>query len=125
MSYVVAVRAMCEFTARRGDLDLRFTPAPTALEGIAGHGAVTSNRGARYETEIALTGTWGTLTAPNLTGGTNWPGGGADPETGVVYVYSKTVADVMSELAKEHPHLEVDGTELRDAVGLEERESTA
>ena len=62
MSYVVAVRAMCEFTARRGDLDLRFTPAPTALEGIAGHGAVTSNRGARYETEIALTGTWGTLT---------------------------------------------------------------
>ncbi|HEX8419005.1 MAG TPA: PQQ-binding-like beta-propeller repeat protein [Sphingomonas sp.] len=43
-------------------------------------------------------GTWGTLTAPNLTGGTNWPGGGADPETGVVYVYSKTVADVMTEL---------------------------
>ncbi|KVN26651.1 ATP-dependent DNA helicase [Burkholderia stagnalis] len=62
MSYVVAVRAMCEFTARRGDLDLRFTPAPTALEGIAGHGAVTSRRGARYETEIALMGTWGTLT---------------------------------------------------------------
>ncbi|PCE33179.1 ATP-dependent DNA helicase [Burkholderia ubonensis] len=62
MTYVVAVRAMCEFTARRGDLDLRFTPAPTALEGIAGHGAVTSRRGARYETEIPLTGTWGTLT---------------------------------------------------------------
>ncbi|KVO08018.1 ATP-dependent DNA helicase [Burkholderia ubonensis] len=62
MTYVVAVRAMCEFTARRGDLDLRFTPAPTALEGIAGHGAVTSRRGARYETEIALTRTWGTLT---------------------------------------------------------------
>ena len=37
MSYVVAVRAMCEFTARRGDLDLRFTPAPTSLEGMAGH----------------------------------------------------------------------------------------
>lgn len=62
MSYVVAVRAMCEFTARRGDLDLRFTPAPTALEGIAGHGAVTSKRGAGYETEIALSGTWGVLT---------------------------------------------------------------
>lgn len=62
MSYVVAVRAMCEFTARRGDLDLRFTPAPTALEGMAGHGAVTSRRGARYETEISLTGTWRTLT---------------------------------------------------------------
>lgn len=62
MTYVVAVRAMCEFTAWRGDLDLRFTPAPTALEGIAGHGAVTSRRGARYETEIPLTGTWRTLT---------------------------------------------------------------
>ncbi|MBB3348937.1 PQQ-binding-like beta-propeller repeat protein [Sphingomonas sp. BK069] len=48
-------------------------------------------------------GTWGTLTAPNLTGGTNWPGGGADPETGVVYVYSKTVADVMSELPNDDP----------------------
>ena len=35
MTYVVAVRALCEFTARRGDLDLRFTPAPTAAEGIA------------------------------------------------------------------------------------------
>lgn len=62
MSYTVAVRAMCEFTARRGDLDLRFTPAPTALEGIAGHGAVTGRRGAGYETEIALSGTWRTLT---------------------------------------------------------------
>ncbi|WP_420142096.1 PQQ-binding-like beta-propeller repeat protein [Sphingomonas sp.] len=43
-------------------------------------------------------GTWGTLTVPHLTGGTNWPGGAADPETGIVYVYSKTVADVMTEL---------------------------
>jgi quinoprotein glucose dehydrogenase len=43
-------------------------------------------------------GTWGTLTAPNLTGGSNWPGGSGDPETGMVYVYSKTQADVMSEL---------------------------
>jgi DNA excision repair protein ERCC-2 len=62
MSYIVAVRAMCEFTARRGDLDLRFTPAPTALEGIAGHGAVTSRRGAGYETEMPLSGVWRTLT---------------------------------------------------------------
>jgi DNA excision repair protein ERCC-2 len=29
----VAVRELCEFTAKQGDLDLRFTPAPTALEG--------------------------------------------------------------------------------------------
>lgn len=40
-------------------------------------------------------GTWGTLTAPSLTGGTNWPGGSADPENHIVYVYSKTEADVM------------------------------
>lgn len=42
-------------------------------------------------------GIWGTLTAPNLTGGSNWPGGSADPETGMVYVHSKTQADVMME----------------------------
>ena len=35
------------------------------------------------------------------------------------------LADLMSELAQEHPHLQTDGTELRNAVGLEERESTA
>jgi DNA excision repair protein ERCC-2 len=28
--YTVAVRALCEFTAKAGDLDLRFTPSPTA-----------------------------------------------------------------------------------------------
>lgn len=31
-SYSIAVRALCEFTAKVGDLDLRFTPSPTALE---------------------------------------------------------------------------------------------
>jgi quinoprotein glucose dehydrogenase len=54
-----------------------------------------------YEPE----GTWGTLTAPNLTGGTNWPGGGADPETGIVYVYSKTQPDVMTELKNDDTNL--------------------
>ncbi|MGF6240538.1 DNA excision repair protein ERCC-2 [Paraburkholderia sp. GAS38] len=57
MTYVVAVRALCEFTARRGDLDLRFTPAPTAAEGIAGHGIVAARRASDYESEITLTGT--------------------------------------------------------------------
>lgn len=56
MSYTVAVRALCEFTARAGDLDLRFTPAPSALEGMAGHSLVQSRRGTGYETEIALAG---------------------------------------------------------------------
>ncbi|WP_144141806.1 ATP-dependent DNA helicase [Paraburkholderia sp. BCC1884] len=62
MTYVVAVRAMCEFTARRGDLDLRFTPAPTSLEGMAGHLAVAGRRASGYETEITLTGTHRGLT---------------------------------------------------------------
>ncbi|WP_271411675.1 ATP-dependent DNA helicase [Pseudomonas sp. Q1-7] len=59
--YSVAVRALCEFTAKGGDLDLRFTPAPTALEGIAGHAQVASRRGEDYQTEVALSGQYGPL----------------------------------------------------------------
>ncbi|MDB5908928.1 MAG: ATP-dependent helicase [Massilia sp.] len=61
MSYVVSVRALCEFTAKAGDLDLRFTPSPTAQEGIAGHAVVTSRRGAGYQTELSLSGEHGPL----------------------------------------------------------------
>lgn len=56
MSYVVAVRTLCEFAAKTGDLDLRFTPAPTAQQGIAGHGTVVSRRGKYYESEVPLSG---------------------------------------------------------------------
>ncbi|ARU05977.1 ATP-dependent DNA helicase [Comamonas serinivorans] len=52
----VAVRALCEFAARSGDLDLRFTPAPSALEGMAGHARVRSRRAPGYETEVTLSG---------------------------------------------------------------------
>ncbi|WP_242468469.1 ATP-dependent DNA helicase [Burkholderia plantarii] len=62
MNYTVAVRAMCEFTAKHGDLDLRFTPAPSAQEGIIGHGIVTSRRDDGYEREIVLTGVYGNVT---------------------------------------------------------------
>jgi DNA excision repair protein ERCC-2 len=62
MSYIVAVRAMCEFTARRGDLDLRFTPAPTSLEGMAGHVTVAGRRASGYESEVTLTATHRNLT---------------------------------------------------------------
>ncbi|RYF17883.1 MAG: ATP-dependent DNA helicase [Comamonadaceae bacterium] len=61
MQYPVPVRALCDFTARRGDLDLRFTPTPTAQDGIAGHQLVTSRRGPEYETEITLRGEFGPL----------------------------------------------------------------
>lgn len=55
-SYGVAVRALCEFTAKVGDLDLRFTPTPTALEGMAGHRTVVARRGEAYQAEVALSG---------------------------------------------------------------------
>jgi len=61
VSYRVAVRALCEFTAKVGDLDLRFTPSPTALEGIAGHAQVSARRGEGYEREVALEGQYGKL----------------------------------------------------------------
>ncbi|WP_250535052.1 ATP-dependent DNA helicase [Caballeronia sp. AZ10_KS36] len=60
-AYTVAVRALCEFTAKQGDLDLRFTPTPTAQEGVAGHVTVTSRRPAGYLKEIALSEDYGPL----------------------------------------------------------------
>ncbi|WP_229418179.1 ATP-dependent DNA helicase [Massilia sp. Root351] len=60
-TYTVAVRALCEFTAKTGDLDLRFTPTPTAQEGIAGHALVASRRGDSYEKEVSLSGSFGPL----------------------------------------------------------------
>jgi len=53
-TYTVSVRELCEFTAKRGDLDRRFTPSATALEGLMGQATVALRRGAEYETEIAL-----------------------------------------------------------------------
>lgn len=55
-NYSVAVRTLCEFTAKAGDLDLRFTPSPTAREGIAGHTLVTGRRKEGYERELSLSG---------------------------------------------------------------------
>jgi Rad3-related DNA helicase len=61
MTYTVAVRELCEFTAKQGDLDLRFTPAPTAMEGIAGHAVAAARRGKGYRAEVALSGSYQTL----------------------------------------------------------------
>ncbi|WDH20158.1 ATP-dependent DNA helicase [Pseudomonas chlororaphis] len=62
MNYRIAVRALCEFTAKVGDLDLRFTPSPTALEGIQGHRTVAARRSANYRSEVPLEGSFGALT---------------------------------------------------------------
>ncbi|MES2189977.1 MAG: ATP-dependent DNA helicase [Pseudomonadota bacterium] len=61
MQYVVAVRALCEFAARHGDLDLRFTPAHSAQDGIAGHTLVASRRSGNYQAEVGLEGDYKTL----------------------------------------------------------------
>lgn len=57
----VSVRALCEFSARRGDLDRRFSAAPTGLEGIAGHSRVASRRPPGYQREIRLEGRYGRM----------------------------------------------------------------
>ena len=54
--FVIAVRELCEFAAKSGDLDLRFTPSPTAQEGMAGHKTVASRRGESHRAEVWLTG---------------------------------------------------------------------
>jgi DNA excision repair protein ERCC-2 len=60
-AYTIAVRALCEFTAKAGDLDLRFTPSPSAQEGIAGHAVVAARRGDGYRAELPLSGEWNGL----------------------------------------------------------------
>ena len=60
-AYTVAVCTLCEFAAKQGDLDLRFTPAPTSQEGVAGHQTVASRRSATYRREVALASTFRSL----------------------------------------------------------------
>jgi Rad3-related DNA helicase len=52
----VSVRTLCEFAAKSGDLDLRFTPSPTAQQGREGHALVASRRGPEHESEVSLSG---------------------------------------------------------------------
>ncbi|MDN3638629.1 ATP-dependent DNA helicase [Simiduia curdlanivorans] len=60
IGYKVSVRSLCEFAAKRGDLDLRFTPATTAAEGVELHQLVARRRraehGDHYQAEIRLQG---------------------------------------------------------------------
>ena len=61
-TYSVAVRELCEFAAKTGDLDLRFTPSPSAEEGMQGHRTVAARRGSGHRTEVALSGRYAELT---------------------------------------------------------------
>ena len=56
--HCVSVRNLCEFAAKVGDLDLRFTPSPSAQQGREGHQLVASRRPPGHEAEVTLTGTY-------------------------------------------------------------------
>ncbi|SDV49157.1 ATP-dependent DNA helicase [Chitinasiproducens palmae] len=60
-AYTVAVRTLCELVAKAGDLDTRFTPSPSALEGMAGHQTVGARRHANYRREVTLQGRYRNL----------------------------------------------------------------
>ena len=46
------------------------------------------------QTLYSKMGTWGTIQMPSASGGANWSGSGADPETGYLYVPSHTIVSV-------------------------------
>ncbi len=50
----VSVNALCEFAARTGSLEFRYTPAPSAVEGIVGHRTVQERRPDPYVAEYPL-----------------------------------------------------------------------
>jgi len=56
VTYTVTVRTLCEFAAKSGDLDLRFTPSPTAQQGIDGHRTVASRRHPGHRREVPVEG---------------------------------------------------------------------
>jgi DNA excision repair protein ERCC-2 len=69
--YRVAVRELCEFAAKRGDLDHRFTPSPTAQHGIAGHKIVAARRGATRRSEVLVAGEFKQLSVRGRADGFN------------------------------------------------------
>lgn len=54
----IAVQSLCEFAAREGSLEHRYTPSPTSAEGIKGHKTLQSRRGEDYQPEYLLEGEW-------------------------------------------------------------------
>jgi hypothetical protein len=114
--YSVAVRALCEFTAKQGDLDLRFTPTPTAQEGIQGHAIVAARRGENYRSEFALEGEFGPLRVRGRADG-------YDPDRKLIEEV-KTYRGQLSSIPANHRHLHwaqlrVYGHLLCQQLGLE------
>ena len=95
--FTVAVRTLCDFTARAGDLDLRFTPTPTAQQGIQGHAIVAARRGEGYRSEVALAGEHGALYVRGRADG-------YDPH-GNVLEEVKTYRGQLASIPDNHRHL--------------------
>ena len=58
-SWTVSVRDLAEFCCRSGDIDFRFTPSPTAAEGIEGHQHIYRQRSADYQAEYSVAEVFG------------------------------------------------------------------
>jgi DNA excision repair protein ERCC-2 len=117
--YQVAVRALCEFVAKQGDLDLRFTPSPTAQEGMAGHALVTARRPEWYECEVSLSAQHGLLTVKGRADG-------YDPKANRLEEI-KTHKGLLDALPANHRHLhwaqaKVYGALMCQKLGLAEIE---
>ena len=97
MQYHAAVRAMTEFTAKQGSLDIRFTPSPSWQEGIAGHSLIAARRGPGYQTEIALAGEYRELTIRGRADG-------FDPESNQLEEFKTHRGDV-ALIPENHRHL--------------------
>jgi len=117
VSYAVAVRALCEFTAKEGDLDLRFTPSPTAAEGMAGHATVVARRGPDYVCELPLIGEFEGLTVSGRADG-------FDPAQNLLEEIKTHRGDVARIPANHRllhwAQVKVYGWLLCDSLGLEE-----
>ncbi|PLW84260.1 ATP-dependent DNA helicase [Kineobactrum sediminis] len=52
--FTITVRDLALFCHRQGDIDHRFTPSPTAMQGIEGHQRVYRDRPASYQREFSV-----------------------------------------------------------------------
>jgi DNA excision repair protein ERCC-2 len=52
--YAVSIRELAEFCYRRGDIDHRFAPSPTGVQGTEGHQRVFRRRPKTYQSEFPV-----------------------------------------------------------------------
>jgi len=73
---------------------------------------------------LSKAGSYGTISVPGIQGGTNWPGGCYDPETHLVYVYSKTQPSVIGIVPNDDPKVS-DYPFVHGIAGMRPRPQTA